>query len=86
MKKLILIGSIIILSLTLFPQEIFIAQSLVVNIEVPVRVFKKGEFIENLILEDFELFEDGVPQREDGLFARLIVLKGGDVLVTFSMS
>lgn len=68
MKKLILIGSMIILSLTLFPQEIFIAQSLVVNIEVPVRVFRGSEFVDNLTLEDFELFEDGVPQKIEAVY------------------
>ena len=35
----------------------------VVNIEVPVRVFDGDRFVENLTLEDFEVTENGVPQK-----------------------
>ncbi len=34
----------------------------VVNIEVPVRVFRGERFVDDLKLEDFEILEDGVPQ------------------------
>lgn len=40
----------------------------VVNIEVPVRVFRADGFIDDLSLEDFELLEDGVPQRIEALY------------------
>jgi hypothetical protein len=34
----------------------------VVNIEVPVRVYQGGRFVDSLTLADFEITEDGVPQ------------------------
>lgn len=34
----------------------------VVNIEIPVRVFKGDAFIDDLTLADFEITEDGIPQ------------------------
>jgi hypothetical protein len=40
----------------------------VVNIEVPVRVFNGDTFVEGLTLKDFEVYEDGVPQRIDALY------------------
>jgi hypothetical protein len=40
----------------------------VVNIEVPVRVFRGDGFIGDFSLEDFELSEDGVPQRIEALY------------------
>jgi hypothetical protein len=39
-----------------------------VNIEVPVRVFKGGTFIDNLTIEDFEVYEDGFLQNIAGCF------------------
>jgi len=68
MKKVFLLTASLILSLALFSQEIFIEQSLVINIEVPVRVFKGGEFIDNLSLDDFEVFEDSVLQKIDAVY------------------
>ena len=63
MKKPILIIGILLFSLALLSQEIFIEQSLVVNIEVPVRVFDGGKFVEDLNIKDFEVYEDGKPQK-----------------------
>gem|GEM_PF-1640392 len=40
----------------------------VINVEVPVRVFAGGRFIESLTIKDFELFEDGKPQKIVGLY------------------
>jgi VWFA-related protein len=40
----------------------------VVNIEVPVRVFSGDSFVGGLTLDDFELLEDGVPQRLEALY------------------
>ncbi len=37
-------------------------ESVVVNIEVPVRVLKRGKFVDNLTMKDFEVFESGVRQ------------------------
>ncbi len=68
MKKIILFGFLIFLWLSLFSQEIFIKQSVVINVEVPVRVFERNRFVENLTLDDFEVFEDGVPQKIEAVY------------------
>jgi hypothetical protein len=39
-----------------------------VNIEVPVRVFKGDTFIDNLAMNDFELYEDGVLQNIEAVY------------------
>jgi len=43
-------------------------ESVVVNIEVPVRVFKKNAFVDGLTLKDFEIFEDGVRQPIEAVY------------------
>lgn len=40
----------------------------VVNIEVPVRVFRGDDFVEGLGLGDFEVFEDDKPQRIEAVY------------------
>ncbi len=40
----------------------------VINIEVPVRVFRGEAFVDDLKLEDFELEEDGVPQKIESVY------------------
>ena len=42
--------------------------STVINIEVPVRVFDHDIFIDSLSKEDFEVFEDGVPQSLEAVY------------------
>jgi len=49
-------------------QQSFIEQSLVVNIEVPVRVFEGPRFVSDLTLSDFELFEDGLEQKIEAVY------------------
>lgn len=68
MKKLLLLAVIAILSFSVFSQEIFIKQSVVINIEVPVRVFKSGTFVDNLSISDFEVFEDGILQKIEAVY------------------
>ena len=41
---------------------------MVINIEVPVRVFQDGNFVENLTIDDFEILEEGVPQRIEAVY------------------
>jgi len=43
-------------------------ESTVVNIEVPVRVLKKGTFVDGLTLADFEVFENGVRQNIEAVY------------------
>ncbi|MDH7511924.1 MAG: hypothetical protein QHH14_03135 [Clostridiales bacterium] len=50
------------------PQQSFIEQSLVINVEVPVRVFKGATFIDDLTIDDFEILEDGIPQKIEACY------------------
>lgn len=43
-------------------------ESVVVNIEVPVRVFKKNAFVEGLTLQDFEVYENGIRQEIEAVY------------------
>ncbi len=58
MKKLIFFIVFIVFAIILIAQEIQ-HETIVVNIEIPVRVFDSGEFVDNLTTEDFEVYEDG---------------------------
>ena len=40
----------------------------VINIEVPVRVFQGGAFVDDLALSDFELYEDGRRQEIEAFY------------------
>lgn len=62
MKKLLLLLGVLIAGLVLFSQEIQ-HDEIVVNIEVPVRVFDGDRFVGDLTLEDFEILENGEPQK-----------------------
>lgn len=62
---------VIILSLAMFSsgQQTLVETALVVNIEVPVRVFDThGHFVDNLTIGDFEVYEDGVRQKIDAVY------------------
>ena len=67
MKKPVLLFGVLALSLILFTQEIQ-HETIVVNIEVPVRVFKGGKFVDELAVDDFEVYEDGKPQKVVALY------------------
>jgi len=43
-------------------------ESLVINVEVPVRIFKDGNFIDSLSINDFKIYENGVPQKIEALY------------------
>ena len=58
LKKIFLVSLIAVLGSAFFAQEIQ-HETIVVNIEVPVRVFDGGKFVENLTIDDFEVYEDG---------------------------
>lgn len=59
--------SVIFLCLSLSSQQI-IEESIVINVEVPVRVFKAGTFVDNLTIDDFEVFEEGIPQKIEAVY------------------
>ena len=42
--------------------------SVVVNIEVPVRVMRRDQFVDGLTLADFEVLENGVPQAVEAVY------------------
>ncbi len=67
MKKGIFIIDILFLILFASGQEIQ-EEAIAVNIEVPVRVFTKGQFVGELSIDDFEVYEDGVLQRIEALY------------------
>jgi hypothetical protein len=68
-KKLLLLAFIVLLSITsVFPQEAFKEVSLVVNIEVPVRVYIDSTFVDNLTINDFEILEEGIPQKIEAVY------------------
>ena len=43
-------------------------RTMAVNIEVPVRVFKGDRFIDDLALNDFEVYENGILQKIDAVY------------------
>jgi hypothetical protein len=63
MKKLLVAFFYFLLCLSLYSQKAFVETSLVVNVEVPVRVFEGNEFVNDLTLGDFQILEDGIPQK-----------------------
>jgi len=67
MKKVLSFSLFILLSLAVFAQQIS-EESMVLNIEVPVRVFQGGNFVENLSIKDFEVYEDGVLQQIEAVY------------------
>ena len=67
MKKHTIFLAIFVFSLTLFAQEIQ-EKAIAINIEVPVRVFKGKTFIDNLTIDDFEIYEEGVLQKTEAVY------------------
>jgi len=68
MRKLIFLACILIMSNTGAAQQAFVKQSLVVNIEVPVRVFDGSTFVDDLTIKDFEIFENGKLQKIEAVY------------------
>lgn len=57
----------------LFPQDTVLPpspqhQTAVINIEVPVRVLRNDAFVEGLTLADFDVLENGVPQKIEAVY------------------
>lgn len=71
MKKLILLALVFFWGFVLsaYPQEeAFKEVSLVVNIEVPVRVYDDSTFVDDLIIDDFEILEEGISQKIEAVY------------------
>lgn len=45
-----------------------IEEAKVINVEVPVRVYKGTVFVNDLTIDDFEVYENGVPQKIEGVY------------------
>ena len=67
MTKRIFVILVVAAAFTLLAQEITHDVS-VINIEIPVRVFHKGKFVDDLRIEDFEVFEDGELQKIEAVY------------------
>jgi len=67
LKKVSCISFFIALCIFSFPQELQ-HDAIAINIEVPVRVFTKGKFVEELSINDFEVYENGVLQKIEALY------------------
>jgi len=67
MKKIIFFVAILVMIISLFPHQE--QHSVTVrNIEVPVRVFVDQQFVDNLTIEDFEIYENGILQKIEALY------------------
>jgi len=67
MRKGIFIIGFLFLILFLSGQEIQ-EEAIAINIEVPVRVFKGDTFIDNLLIDDFEVYENGKLQKIEAVY------------------
>ena len=67
MKKHTILFAIIIFGLTISAQELR-HESVAVNIEVPVRIYKGDDFVGDLTISDFELYENGILQTIDAVY------------------
>jgi VWFA-related protein len=67
LKKIAFVGGVVFLGFGIFAQELQ-HQVSVVNVEIPVRVFKGDTFIDSLMISDFEVFEDGKLQQIEAVY------------------
>ena len=67
LRKVPLVSFFALLCILSFPQELQ-HEAIAVNIEVPVRVFTRGQFVEELSIDNFEVYEDGVLQKIEALY------------------
>jgi VWFA-related protein len=67
LKKIAFVGVVVFLGFGIFAQELQ-HQVSVVNIEIPVRVFKGDTFVDSLTINDFEVFEDGKLQQIEAVY------------------
>lgn len=67
MKKYAIIFAVLLLGLVILAQDIQ-QEAVAVNIEVPVRVYKGNNFVDDLTISDFEVFEDGVLQKIEAVY------------------
>jgi hypothetical protein len=67
MEKKLIIPLLVFLIVSNIFSQIDRREVTVRNVIVPVRVYEKNNFVDNLTIEDFELYEDGVLQKIEAL-------------------
>lgn len=67
MRDLMIFLVILCMSLPGICQDIQ-EESLVINVEVPVRIFKNGNFVDSLSINDFEIYENGTLQKVEAVY------------------
>jgi len=67
MNKILFLLVFIMFCLSVFAQQIS-EKAVVLNVEVPVRVFQRNTFIDDLTINDFEVFENGKKQRIEAVY------------------
>jgi hypothetical protein len=67
MKKQILLILLVSVCFIFSTQQIQ-EESIVINVEVPTRVFERNTFVDNLTIDDFEIYEDGKLQKLDAIY------------------
>ncbi len=67
MKKIVFFSAVFLMIAYLFAQELQY-EAVAINVEVPVRVFKGSQFIDHLMRDDFEVYEEGIPQKIEAVY------------------
>jgi len=67
MKKITFLLILLLMTLNLSSQQEQYEVT-VINVAVPVRVFDGNKFIDNLTIQDFEVYEDGKPQKIQAIY------------------
>ncbi len=67
MKKYTIVLAVIVLGFVVLAQEIQ-HEAVSINIEVPVRVYKGNNFVDDLTIMDFEVYEDDILQEIEAVY------------------
>jgi VWFA-related protein len=67
MRKCTIMLAILIFGFPAIAQEIQY-DAITINVEVPVRVFKANTFVDDLTIDDFEVYEDGILQKIEAVY------------------
>ena len=68
MRKYSLVGLTLLILAGLALAQQLAVESTVINIEVPVRVYRGGRFVDHLTINDFDIFEDGKLQKLEAVY------------------
>ncbi len=68
MRKYSLSGLPLLILASLAMAQQIAMESTVINIEVPVRVYRGGRFVDHLTINDFDIFEDGKLQKLEAVY------------------